>query len=153
MADSVSEQVGDIALAAVLAIGIVRPADGQPVPGVKRKLPAVPEGDTKGLPQFVVSVDGEGPTEYLTATQKLKRYPVAVTIVTAGGQQTGDDATVRKWRELIEKKLDARATWAGLTGWNEVNITSKPPFDVAALPKDFNFATVVAEVQVIEART
>jgi len=149
---SVSELVGDVAKAAVDAIGITNNAVA--VPSVKRKTPSVPEGDTLGLPQFVISVGEEGKVETLTATEKLKRYPVAVTIVTGGGSKAADDPTLRSWRQQLEQKLDARDTWrTDVAGFNEVNITNKLPFDASALAKDFNYATVVAEVQVIEART
>jgi hypothetical protein len=144
--------VGDVAKAAVDAIGILKPSvvPDTAVPSVKRKTPSVPEGDSLGLPQLVISVGEEGAVEYLTATTKLKKYPVAVTIVTAAGAKSADDATVRKWREQIEQKLEVFASWASLVGFNEVNIINRAPFDVSALSKDFNYSTVVAEAQVVE---
>lgn len=144
---SVSEAVGDVGKSAVEALAL------SGVTVVKRKTPSVPEGTTAPLPQVVITVGEEGPTEYLTATTKLKTYPLAATIVTAGGVPLADDPTVRAWRQQIEEKLDARATWAGLAGFNEVNITNKLPFDASALAKDFNYSPVVAEVEVLEART
>lgn len=147
MADSKSEAVGDAVKAAVEALGLTG------LKGVvKRKKPDVPEGDTVGLPQAVVSVGEEGKTEYLTAVKKLKTYPAAVTIVTGGGMKAADDAQVRQWREQIERKLESYATWSGFAGWNETNITNKAPFDASALSKDFNYSTVVADVQVIETK-
>lgn len=154
MANSTSEAVGDVAKAGLDALAITKPGvtPTAAVPSVKRKTPSVPEGDSLGLPQFVVSVGEEGKTEYLTATQKLKTYPVAVTIVTATGQQLADDATIRQWRQQIELVLELRNTWVGLAGWNQVEITNKAPFDTTALSKDYDYATVVAEVQVVETR-
>jgi hypothetical protein len=150
-AQSKSEEVGDVAKAAVDALAIAKPSPGTgTVPSVKRKTPSVPEGATNGLPEFVISVGEEGKVERLTAVSKLKTYPVAVTIVTNTGAKAADDATVRKWRQQIEQKLEAQATWIGVTGFNRVNITNKPPFDVSALAKDFNYSTVVAEVEVVE---
>jgi hypothetical protein len=151
-AQSKSEEVGDMAKAAVDAIGILKPGvvPDAAVPSVKRKTPSVPEGDTLGLPQFVISVGEEGKVERLDAVTKIKAYPVAATIVTGTGAKAADDATVRKWRQQFEEKLEAAATWAGLAGFNRVNITNKAPFDVNALSKDFNYATVVAEVEVVE---
>lgn len=146
MAASTSERVGDIAKSAVQALAL------SGVTVVKRKTPSLPEGTSAGLPQVVISVGEEGRTEYLSATKKLKTYPVAATIVTAGGQQAADDATVRDWRQRIELKLEARATWTGLAGWNRVVITNKAPFDQATLSKDYNYATVVAEIEVVETR-
>lgn len=151
-AQSVSEEVGDTAKTAVDALAILKPGitPDAAVPSVKRKLPSVPEGDTLGLPQFVISVGEEGKVERLTAVSKLKTYPVAVTIVTNTGAKAADDVTVRKWRQQIEVKLENEMTWMGIAGFNRVNITNKPPFDVSALAKDFNYSTVVAEVEIVE---
>lgn len=156
MANSTSELIGDTAKTAIEAIGLTRPATPGPteaVPVIKRKLPGIPEGDASGLPQIVVSVGDEGPTEYLTATQKLKTYPVTAVIVTGTGAITGDDAPVREWREKVEKELDKRTTWAGVSGWNRVSIRNLDPFERAAMQKDLVFSAVVAVVEVIEART
>jgi hypothetical protein len=154
-AQSKSEEVGDVAKAAVDAIGILKPGavPDTAVPSVKRKSPSTPEGDTLGLPQLVISVGEEGAVEYLDAQTKLKQYPVAVTIVTASGARAADDVTVRKWREQIEQKLESRAAWATLTGFNDVNITNKAPFDISALSKDYNYAAVLAVVEVVEERS
>jgi hypothetical protein len=146
--------VGDAALAAVSAIGITVPGTSPPVvvPAVKRKTPSVPEGSAPALPQFVVSVGGEGRTEYIGATQKLKTYPVAVTIVTATGQRMGDDNTVRLWREQIELALEQRGNWTGLAGWNRATIVNNAPFETVALSKDFNYSIVAVEIEMVEAR-
>jgi hypothetical protein len=150
VANSTSEAVGTAAKAIVDAIGIT--AGGGAVPSVMRKTPSVPEGAAVALPQFVVSVGAEGCTEYLTATQKVKTYPVAVTVVTDTGLQSADDPTVRQWRQQIELALEAAGNWSGLSGFNDAALTNRAPFDVAALGKDFNYSTVVAEVSVIETR-
>lgn len=147
MASSTSELIGDVAKAAVEALAL-----SGVTAVVKRKLPGVPEGDDNGLPQVVISVGEEGKTEYLTATEKLKTYPVTIAIVTAGGSLAGDDPAVREWRQLIEEALDARATWVDdVAGWNRVSLTNRPPFDRASLSKDYNYSLVVAAVEVIEA--
>jgi hypothetical protein len=150
MANSTSQLVGDTAKAIVDGLQLVS------TPSVKRKTPSFPEGSVPPLPQLVISVSEEGKTEYLTATQKLKRYPVAVTIVTSTGHQLADDNTVRQWRQQIEMALEKIANWAALnttnSTFNEANLTNKPPFDVSALSKDFNYAVVVVEVFLIEPR-
>lgn len=157
MADSTSELIGDTAKAAIEAIGLTRLVNGgpatEPVPVTKRKQPGVPEGDRKGLPQIVVSVGDEGETEYLTATRKLKTYPVVVLVVTGTGALAGDDPDVRRMRELVEGELDKRATWTAVSGWNQVTVRNLTPFERSALAKDLNYAAVVAAVEVIEART
>jgi hypothetical protein len=150
VAGSTSEAVGDVAVAAASALGLATGTPPAALPVERRKTPGVPEGQTPTLPQVVVSVGEEGRVERLSATQKLKTYPAAFTIVTAGGRVAGDNPTVRRWRQAIEAKAEAQATWVGLAGFNRVTITNKPPFDVQALGKDFNYATVVAEVEVVE---
>lgn len=155
-AQSVSEAVGDAAEAAVTAIGVLKPPGVPPaaaVPVARRKTPSAPEGSANGLPEIVVSVGEEPATEYLTATEKLRRYPVAVTIVTDGGAKAADDATVRKWRDQIDAALDARAAFASVDGFNQVDAGGGAPFDPAALPKDFNYSIQTFTVQVIEGRT
>jgi hypothetical protein len=113
----------------------------------------VPEGTAQGLPQFVVSVGAVPDTEYLTATQKLRKYPVAVTIVTNTGQQAADDATVRQWRDRIDAALDTRTAFAGVAGFNQVDAGGGAPFDVSALAKDFDYSVQTFVVSVIEPRT
>ena len=154
MPSATSQLVGDTAKAAVDAIGITVPGSSPPgsVPSVKRKTPSVPEGESNGLPQFVISVGAEERSEYLTATLKVKTYPVAVTIVTSTGRQLADDNTVRLWRQQIELALEARSSWANLVGFNDAEITNKAPFDTGALSQDFNYSTVVARVSVVETR-
>lgn len=147
MADSKSEELGDVAKAAVEALAL----SGATV--VKRKTPMRPEGAANALPEIVVSVGEEGRVEFLTAAHKRKTYPVAVTIVNRGGTKAGDDPTTRDWREQIEQKLEAKATWAGVTGFILARVTNRAPFDSAALGKDFNYSTVVADVELVEART
>jgi hypothetical protein len=155
VADSTSELVGDVARAAIEALGLTRPVAGgagtEAVPVVKRKQPGVPDGDRKGLPQVVVSVGEEGETEYLTATEKLKKYPVVVLIVTNTGALAGDDPAVRWLRSRVERTLDARSTWRGtVPGFNRVTLRHLSPFERAALPKDLNYSAVVAVVEVVE---
>jgi len=151
VAESVSEAVGDRVKTAIDAIGITSGASA--VPSVKRKLPNLPEGDPLGVPQFVVSVEGEGPTIYLDVEKKIRAYPVAVTIVTATGAKAADDATVRQWRDQIDAALDTRAAFTTLPGFNDVSAAGRAPFDVSALPKDWNYSVQVFTVEVIEART
>lgn len=149
MADSTSEAVGDAAVAAMTALGLEAGEPPAALPVARRKTPSVPEGQTLTLPQLVVSV-GEERWERLDCRRKLKTYPVTFAVVTAGGRVAGDDAEVRKWREQIERKAEAQATWIGLAGFNRVVIVPKPPFDVQALSKDFNYALTVAEVEIVE---
>jgi len=105
------------------------------------------------VPQFVISVGGEGPTIYLDVEKKIRAYPVAVTIVTATGAKAADDATVRKWRDQIDAALDTRAAFTTLPGFNDVSAVGRAPFDVSALPKDWNYSVQVFTVEVIEPRT
>lgn len=114
------------------------------------KIPAVP--GAAPLPQAVVSVGDEGDFEYLTATTKLVTYPCAVTLVTKGGRKLEDDETLRTWRASVWAAVEARATWAGLTGWNETLAGGKEPFDRAALSKDLNWSVLVFRVCVEENR-
>jgi hypothetical protein len=155
MPNATSQLVGDVAKTAIDALAIIPPGGTVPIPSVKRKTPSIPEGASQSpqLPQIVISVGEEGMSEYLTATTKLKTYPVAVTIVTNTGQQLADDATVRQWRQQIELVLEATATWASVKGWNFTRLTNKAPFDVLALSKDYNYSLLLAEVEVIEARS
>ena len=61
--------------------------------------------------------------------------------------------TVRKWRDQIDAKMEARATWSGLAGFNGMDAGGGAPFDVSALSKDFNYSIQTYTVGVIEART
>lgn len=151
MANSTSEAVGDAAKTGVDAIGITSGSPATAVPSVKRKTPQVPEGDTLGIPQFVISVGEEGEIERITAETFLSKYPVAVTIVTADGMKAADDATVRQWRQQIRQRLLTPSVWSGISGFNGVDLSSKAPFDQSALSKDFNFATIIVTVEVLEA--
>jgi hypothetical protein len=154
MPAATSQLVGDAARAAVDALNILIPGTPNRVPSVKRKTPSLPEGTSANppLPQFVISVGAEARSEYVTATQKLKTYPVAVTIVSNTGQQQADDNTVRLWRQQIELALENWASWSNLPGFNDAVLANKAPFDTGALSKDYSYATVVAEVQILEVR-
>lgn len=150
---STAGDVAALTVAAVQGIGLVK-AGGTALDSasvVLRKVPSLPSG--KEPPQVVVTVEDEGQTEYLTATTKLKKCAVAVTIISGNGQKLLDDSTVRTWRQQIEGVLDRRSTWVTLTGWSETNVTNKAPFDTGALSKDLNYSIVAAEVQVVEVRT
>ena len=146
MADSVSEAVGDKALAAVVALNLLPPASV-----VKRKQPTLPEGKT--APAIVVSVGAFGDVAKVDALTDLVSYPVAVTVVTGDGEVAADDPVPRKWLDQIRKKLQSRASWAGLTGFNTVKTTGKEPFDPTALNKNWNYGTQVFTVSVLESRT
>ncbi len=147
MADSVSEAVGDVVKAAVEALSLTG------LRGVvKRKLPTVPEGDTIGLPQVVVSVGEEQETERLTAIHKKRTIRFAVTIVTAGGQQTGDNAAVRAWRDRIDDAIfDRQLTiFAALTNFVNLRAFGGKVFDPEALNKDFNYSALSYELKCVE---
>jgi hypothetical protein len=154
MPNSTSEAVGTTAKAIVDAIGITY--NSVAIPSVKRKTPTVPEGTSLALPQIVISVGAEGRTEYLTGVQKLKIYPVAATIVSNTGQQAGDDAVIRQWRQQIELALEGRSGWQtganAISGWNRATIVNQAPFDLSTLSKDYNYAVVIVEVEVLETR-
>lgn len=117
---------------------------------VRRKFAEVPQGGA--VPQIIVVVGEDAETERLTATAKLKRWRVAVVIVTATGGQLQDDARLRDWRDTVDAvAYDAqRATFASVTGFNEVRATGRSPFDAQAAGRDYVFSTQNYEVQVIE---
>ena len=116
----------------------------------RRKTPSAPEG--KALPLIAVSVGEEGDVEYLTARKVMVTYPVSVTIVTKGGTALAEDDTIRTWRESIRKKMEANATFAGVSGFNAVNAGGREPFDRAALAKDLNYSSLLYRCEVIEDR-
>lgn len=163
MATSTSDAVGAAAEAMVSALNLVPAAQV-----VRRKVPGAPEGTVPKPPEgtpagqlriltISISVGEEGDTEYLTAVLKVKNYPVAVTIVTNTGRDAADDDQIRQWRQQIEVAIESRSSWRAQArvigfGYNLATITNKPPFDPAALSKDFNYSTVVATVSVVEPR-
>jgi hypothetical protein len=118
----------------------------------RRKTLSLPQGEDP--PQVVVAVGDEPDTEYLTADENLNRYAVGVAILTAGGKKTGDDDTIRDWRQSIRRKIDdlERTTFATLTGFNRVTTGGRNPFNTAGLPKDLNVSIQVFTVEVLEAR-
>ena len=149
MPNSVSDAVGAAVAAAVQAIGITDSAVAVPVD--RRKTPSLPSG--KKPPRIVVSVGDVPATEYLTADEKLRTYPVAVTIVTAKGEDLADDPVIRQWRDQIDGAVDTRAAFGSVSGFNQVDAQGGPPFDPAALPKELNYSIQTFAVQVIESRT
>ncbi len=155
MADSVSEAVGDKVQAAIAALNLLKPnvTPNTLVPIARRKSPSAPEGTSNGVPEIVISVGTEPPSEYVDAQTKLRKYPVGVTIVTAGGTKAADDLVVRKWRDQIDGAIDTRTAFAGLLGWNDVEAGGGAPFDERALSRDFNYSVQVFTVSVLEARS
>lgn len=153
MADSVSEAVGDAIEAALTALAILKPgvAPDTPVPISRRKTPSLPEG--KSPPELVVSVGAFGRVEPIDARRDMVGYPLAVTIVTAGGTAAAYEPLIDNWRQRVRRAVQARATWAAVGGWNSVETEGKEPFDSAALPKDFNFSVQVFTVFVLEPRS
>jgi hypothetical protein len=143
---SVAEQVSDAVRAAVDGLSLSGFPDS-----VALKAPILPPGLEP--PQAVVTVGPEGDAEYLWAGVVLMRYPVAVTLVTAGGYTLADDMTLRGYRERVRKVLDTEATYSGVTGFNTITVGGRAPFDMAALDKTLNYSTVVVTVEVIESRT
>jgi hypothetical protein len=146
---AVASDVANAVETAVEALALTGVAAGQVV---RRKIPAVPEDAT--LPQVVVSVGEEGDIEFADFEGSVfVGYPVAVTIVTAGGAKLADDDTIRTWRESIRRKCHDRAAYAGVTGFLEVKAQGRVPFDEGALSKDFNFSIVaVFTVTCLESR-
>lgn len=143
---------GDIADAVVTGVRALSLSGVPSSAVVRRKVPTLPHGASP--PQVVVSVGAEPETEYLTAAANLNRYPVAVTIVTAGGKLLADDETVRAWRQSIRRRIDdlERTTFAAVTGFNRVTTGGRSPFDPAALSKDLNYSVQLFTVEVIEQR-
>lgn len=112
------------------------------------KAPSLPPGLEP--PQLVVTVADDGDAEDIWAGAVLVKYPVAVTIVTAGGTTLGEDATLRTARELIRKLLHRESTYAGVVGLNRTTAGLRLPYDPAGLDKTLNYSTVSATVEVIE---
>jgi hypothetical protein len=144
-----------VSVAGDIADAIVTAVEALALTGVtvkRRKLPSLPQGEDP--PQVVVSIGDEPDTEYLTAVENLNRYPVAVTIVTAGGKKLADDETLRTWRQSVRRTLDdlERTTFAAVTGFNRVTTGGKSPFNPQALAKDLNYSVQVFTVEVLEQR-
>lgn len=148
---SAAHDIGTLTVAAIRAIGLETSA-GVPLAGanvvLRKKLELAPKEQP---PKVLVCVADEGDVERLTARQKLKRWPVAVVIATAGGSVLQEDTRLRAWREQIEAKLhDDRATFAGVSGFNLCSATGKAPFDPVALAKDICYSVQAFTVEVIE---
>jgi hypothetical protein len=153
--------IGDAIVAAIQGIGlVVTAADPPAVPAdvtlpdanvLRMKYPALPP-KTQPPRVAVVVADRPSRVEKLTATQKLSYWPCAAVVITAGGRKHEDEERSRTWRALIEAEvLDRqRATFAGVTGFNESNAGDKLPFEPGALDKDLVFLASAFEVQVIE---
>ncbi len=150
MADSVAEEIGDKAKAAVDALAF----SGATV--VKRKNPGAPEG-SGSLPQISVSVL-EDKSEPMDRRRRLVTYTLVVGIVRGGGTRAADNATVRKWRKQIVETIDDtdRETFAGLSNGAEIEKADytggRVPFEPAATAKDYDFSQLVFAVEVIEQR-
>ncbi len=149
---SVAEDIGDAVKTALQAVTF-EIDDTHNLPDasiVVRKYPELPPKQQP--PQIVIVVGEESRTEPLTARQKLNRWNVAVVIITARGNKLEEDARLRTWREQISAKLydQQRATFAGLSVFNECNHTGRSPFDPSALSKDLIFSTQNFEIQTIE---
>ncbi len=139
--------VADYVKAAVESLAIT--SGGTAVEVVRRKTPSLPEG--KSPPQIVISVGAEGATDDMDfeGSDGIS-YPVAVTIVAAGGTREADDDTVRGWVQQIRRKFADETTWTGFLGFLDCTRDGKLPFDRSALSKDFNYFTQVFTVRVQE---
>lgn len=117
---------------------------------VRRKVPELPQGDA--VPQIIVVVGDDPEQERLTATAKLKRWRVAVVIVTATGGQLQDDERLRTWRDTVDGVVydSQRTTFSAVTGFNEVRASGRSPFDPAGAGRDYVFSTQTYTVEVIE---
>lgn len=151
---SVANDIGTLTVTAIRAIGLetstgVELDDANVV--LRKKLELAPKEEP---PKVLVVVGEEGEVERLTARTKLKRWPVSVAVVTAGGNKLQDDTRLRTWREEIESKLhDDRTTFAGLTGFNLCTAEGLAPFDPGALGKDVVWSLQRFIIEVIEATT
>lgn len=150
---SVGEAIGDLAVAAVEALGITD--GGKAVDVKKRKVPALPSGVEP--PQIVVVVQ-EDRTEPYSGTERLKTYTLAVVIIRAGGRKLAVDPVVQGWRQQIERKLDDRGrdVFVGLPAGARFQqsdcVGGKAPFDMSGLPKDIDWSALAFSVQIIETR-
>jgi hypothetical protein len=153
VADSVSEDLGDKAKAAVEALALA----GTPTVE-KRKQPGVPEGVPLGTGGQISVTVLEDRGQPLDALRRLETYKLVIVIVRGGGSKAADDPTVRKWRKLIEEAVDDKdlTTFAGLGNGAEINRASYVggalPFDAAAALKDYVYSALNFEVEVIETR-
>lgn len=143
-----------MSVAGAIADAIVAKVTGLALPGVtvsRRKTPSLAQGQEP--PQIVVSIGEEGTIKPMTAKKDFVTYPVAVTIITAGGKKLADDETLRIWREQIRVAVNQRGTFSGVPQFNQIDPTGKAPFNAAALAKDLNYSVLVFSVQTIEARS
>jgi hypothetical protein len=142
---SVAGDIADAVVTAVRGLSLVPSASV-----VRRKTPSLPQGVDP--PQIVVSVGEENEITPLTSTKDRVRYPVSVTIVTGGGKKLADDDTVREWRESIRVAVNRRATFSGVSEFNQVDPGGKRPFDPGAMAKDLNYSVLTFTVTTREAR-
>lgn len=119
---------------------------------VKRKKPTLPAKLTPGRKAIVVSVGEEGKQTKASALKTLTAYPAAVTIISEGGTNTGDDETIRAMRATIRLKLQDYGIYASVTGFNDVDLSGGPPFNSAALDATLNYSIQTATVEVLEGR-
>lgn len=141
---SVAGNVADAVVAAVGALALTG------VTVARRKTPSLPPG--KNPPAVVVTVADEGESEPMTGRKDFVRYPVGVTIITAGGSALADNETIRLWRGQIRAAVNTPDAFAGVSQFNEVTPAGRTPFDPAALARDLNYSTLTFTVECIEDR-
>lgn len=141
---AVAELIGSALASAVTGLGLT----GLTVK--RRKRPTLPAGTSP--PVAVVTVGEEAEVEHLWAGVDAWRYTVAVTLITAGGSDLADDATLRDWREQVRGVLNAASTYSGVNA-NEVWPGGRPPFPRPGLDSLVNYSVLVARVEVLETRT
>ncbi len=126
----------------------------------RRKTPALPQQPNPinpaslVLPEVVVSVGEEGKYQDITAVGRLVNYPMAVTIVTAGGAKLAFDDALATIAENIRYTMTLQTNWASQLGanWNQIDAFGKPPFDKNALEKTLNYRIITFTVQTREPR-
>lgn len=150
-AQSTAEAIGDAAEAALTALGLS--IGGTALPIKRRKTPSLPEGASP--PQIVISISDEQPTERISSAHKMRTVRFSVTIVTGGGAKAAEDATLQKWRELIDREIfdGQKSTFAGVKGFIHLAAFGGQLFDRQALPKDFNYTPLAYEAKASEVIT
>lgn len=144
----------DIADALVAACPVFTDADGTESVCFWRKHPILL--DKEPPPRVIVTIGDETETEHLwwypTGGTDRVTYTAAYTLITIGGTGVVDSRALRTWMQEARNTLVTISTYAALPGFNEVVAGGKPPYPRSAQKSTFNYADVVARVEILEIR-